>query len=284
MIYLNGEYMPIEDARIPVLDRGFIFGDGIYEYVPVFDRVPFRLHEHYARLVKSLATVKIPNPFTEARLSAVVHKLIDAHPWPDQGVYVHITRGVAPRDHSFPPGIKPTVFVMSNPLALASRKHLEEGLSVVVREDIRWLRCDVKSISLLGHCLLRTEATEEGCDEVILVRNGFLTEASASNILIVSNGVVLSPPKDNLILAGISYDVVLTLLRENNIRHAVRPVTEDELRNAEEIWITSSTKDVLAVTRMDGKAVGAGKPGPLFARVRELFLGLKAQLKAASHD
>ena len=192
MIYLNGEYMPIEEARIPVLDRGFIFGDGIYEYVPVFDRMPFRLHEHYARLVKSLATVKIPNPFTEAQLGAVVHKLIDAHPWPNQGVYVHITRGVAPRDHSFPPDITPTVFVMSNPLAPTSRKHLEEGLSVVVREDIRWLRCDVKSISLLGHCMLRTEATEEGCDEVILVRDGFLTEASASNILIVSNDMVLS--------------------------------------------------------------------------------------------
>ena len=284
MIYLNGEYMPIEEARIPVLDRGFIFGDGIYEYVPVFDRMPFRLHEHYARLVKSLATVKIPNPFTEAQLGAVVHKLIDAHPWPNQGVYVHITRGVAPRDHSFPPDITPTVFVMSNPLAPTSRKHLEEGLSVVVREDIRWLRCDVKSISLLGHCMLRTEATEEGCDEVILVRDGFLTEASASNILIVSNDMVLSPPRNNLILAGISYDVVLTLLRENNIRHEIRPVTEDELRNAEEIWITSSTKDVLAVTRMDGKAVGTGKPGPLFARVRELFLGLKSKLKAAGHD
>ncbi len=284
MIYLNGQYMPIEEARIPVLDRGFIFGDGIYEYVPVFDRAPFRLHEHYTRLVNSLAAVQIPNPFTEAELAAVVHKLIAAHPWPNQGIYLHITRGVAPRDHSFPKNIKPTVFMMSNQLVLPTQMQIEEGLAVVTREDIRWLRCDVKSISLLGHCMLRNEATDQGCAEVIMLRDGFLTEASSSNVMVVRNGVVLCPPKDNLILPGISYNVVLELLNSHHIPHEVRPVSAAELHSADEVWITSSTKDVLAVTHMDGKPVGTGKPGPLFARVRALFLGLKAQLKAASHD
>jgi D-alanine transaminase len=283
MIYLNGQYMPMEEARIPVLDRGFIFGDGIYEYIPVFDRAPFRLSEHYRRMVRSLAEVKIPNPFDEAAFIAVVDKLVAAHPWDNQGVYVHITRGVAPRDHAFPKDIKPTVFIMSNPLALPSKEQVENGLAVSVREDIRWLRCDIKSISLLGHCMLRSEAAEEGSAEVILVRNGFLTEASASNVLIVKDGTVLCPPRDNLILPGISYDVVLELLREHGIRHEVRPVTEAELRGAEEVWLTSSTKDVLAVTRMDGRPVGSGKPGPVFARIRPLFTAMKTRMKAASH-
>ena len=282
MIYLNGEYMPLEEARIPVLDRGFIFGDGIYEYIPVFDRAPFRLAEHWRRMVRSLAAVKIPNPFDEAGFAAVVRRMVDEHPWDNQGVYVHITRGPAPRDHSFPRDVKPTVFVMSNPLALPTREQIEQGVAVVVREDFRWLRCDIKSISLLGHCMLRSEATEEGSAEVILVREGFLTEASASNVLIVSGGVVLGPPKDHLILPGITYDVVLELLREHGFQHAVRPVTERELRSAEEVWLTSSSKDLLPVTRMDGKPVGSGLPGPVFARIRPLFAAFKARLKASA--
>jgi D-alanine transaminase len=281
MIYLNGDYMPIEEARVPVLDRGFIFGDGIYEYVPVFDRQPFRMHEHFLRMQRSLAEVKIPQPFDEAEYGAIVRKLVDAHPWDNQGVYIHITRGVAPRDHSFPKNVRPTVFIMANPLSLPTRAQIDNGLSVSVREDIRWLRCDIKSISLLGHCMLRSEATEEGSDEVVLVRNGFLTEASASNVLVVFKGVVLCPPKNHLILPGISYDVVLELLREHKFQHEVRPVAEAELRGAEEAWITSSTKDVLAITRMDGRPVGNGKPGPLFARIRPLFVALKG--KTAGH-
>ena len=282
MIYLNGQYMPIEEARIPVLDRGFIFGDGIYEFVPVFDRVPFRLTEHWQRLERSLREVQIANPFDAAGFRAIVDKLVEAHPWENQGVYVQITRGVAPRDHSFPKGVQPTVFIMSNRLALPSAELVEQGMSVSVREDIRWLRCDIKSISLMGHCMLRSEATAEGNAEVILVRNGLVTEASSSNILVVKDGVVLCPPKDHLILPGITYDVVLELLRENGFQHQVRPVTAAELRSADEVWITSSTKDVLAVTRMDGQPVGSGRPGPLFLRIRPLFGALKARLRAPS--
>ena len=282
MIYLNGQYMPIEEARIPVLDRGFIFGDGIYEFVPVFDRVPFRLTEHWQRLERSLREVQIANPFDAAGFRAIVDKLVEAHPWENQGVYVQITRGVAPRDHSFPKGVQPTVFIMSNRLALPSAELIEQGMSVSVREDIRWLRCDIKSISLMGHCMLRSEATAEGNAEVILVRNGLVTEASSSNILVVKDGVVLCPPKDHLILPGITYDVVLELLRENGFQHQVRPVTAAELRSADEVWITSSTKDVLAVTRMDGQPVGSGRPGPLFLRIRPLFGALKARLRAPS--
>ncbi len=279
-VYLNGEYLPLEEARIPVLDRGFIFGDGIYEFIPVFGRIPFRMHEHYQRLERSLAAVRIPNPFDEAGFAAIVARLMDSHPWENQGIYVHITRGVAPRDHSFPKDIRPTVFIMANPLALPTPAQISEGLSVSVREDIRWLLCDIKAISLLGHCMLRTEATDEGNAEVVLTRNGFLTEASSSNVLVVKDGTVLCPPKNHLILPGITYDVVLELLHEHGFKHEVRPVTVAELRSADEVWITSSTKDVLAITRMDGQPVGSGRPGPLLQRIRPLFTALKARLAA----
>ena len=275
MIYLNGQYMPIEEARIPVLDRGFIFGDGIYEFVPVFDRVPFRLTEHWQRLERSLREVQIANPFDAAGFRAIVDKLVEAHPWENQGVYVQITRGVAPRDHSFPKGVQPTVFIMSNRLALPSAELVEQGMSVSVREDIRWLRCDIKSISLMGHCMLRSEATAEGNAEVILVRNGLVTEASSSNILVVKDGVVLCPPKDHLILPGITYDVVLEIAQAREFEVDVRDVSEAETRDADEIWITSSTKEVLAVTTLDGKAVGTGKPGPLFRRMHALYQEFK---------
>jgi D-alanine transaminase len=285
-VYLNGAFMPIEEARIPVLDRGFIFGDGIYEYVPVYGRRTFRLHEHYQRLLRSLAAVRIPCPFSEAAFGALVQRLIAAQPFDDQGIYLQITRGAAPRDHAFPKGLTPTVFMMSNPLVMPTREQVERGVSVVVREDIRWLRNDIKAVSLLGHCMLRTEAADEGCAEVVLVRDGFLTEGSASNVMIVKGGVALAPPKTQLILPGITYDVVLELLAAHGLPHEVRAVSEAELRNADEVWLTSSSKEVLAVTEMDFRPVGhgesAGRPGPVFRHVLALYRDfMERQLAAA---
>jgi D-alanine transaminase len=288
MIYLNGEFMPIEDAKISVLDRGFIFGDGVYEVIPAYSRRPFRLAEHLARLQASLDAISLANPLDDARWSELVGRIVAGNPWEDQNVYLQITRGVARRDHAFPKGLKPTVFLMASELVTPSAELMKSGAKAIVLPDFRWLRCDIKSTSLLGNCMLRTLAAEAGCVEAILVREGEMTEASASNVFVVKNGTVLAPPKSHLILPGITYDVVLEILRDNAIPHEVRPVKEDELRSAEEIWVTSSSREVLPITTLDGKPVGhgegAGRPGPVGAKVHALYQQFKARvMRAPAH-
>ena len=284
MIYLNGKFMPIEDAKISVLDRGFIFGDGVYEVIPTYSRRPFRLAEHLARLQSSLDAIRLANPYDGANWSELVGKIIAGNPWEDQNVYLQVTRGVAKRDHAFPKGLKPTVFLMASELVTPSADLMKSGAKAIVLPDFRWLRCDIKSTSLLGNCLLRTLAADEDCAEAILVRDGELTEASASNVFVVKNGTVLAPPKSHLILPGITYDVVLEILRGNAVPHEVRPVKEDELRSADEIWVTSSSREVLPITTLDGKPVGSGKPGPVCARVYALYQQYKAQvMRAPAH-
>lgn len=279
-VYLNGEFMPIEQAKIPVLDRGFVFGDGVYEVIPVYSRHPFRLHEHLNRLQASLEAISIPNPHSRTKWAELIGTIIASNPWDDQSVYLQLSRGVAPRDHTFPKGLAPTVYIMANPLVTPSKAQIESGGAAVVLEDFRWLRCDIKSISLLGNCMLRTHAAERGCTEAILVRDGLLTEASASNVFIVKDGVVAVPPKSRLMLPGITYDVVLEIMGANGIAHQVRPVAESELRAADEIWLTSSSKEVFPITVLDGKPVGrgehAGRPGPVYARVYPLYQAFKA--------
>jgi D-alanine transaminase len=288
MIYLNGEFMPIEDAKISVLDRGFIFGDGVYEVIPAYSRRPFRLAEHLARLQASLDAISLANPLDDARWSELVGRIVAGNPWEDQNVYLQITRGVARRDHAFPKGLKPTVFLMASELVTPSAELMKSGAKAIVLPDFRWLRCDIKSTSLLGNCMLRTLAAEAGCVEAILVREGEMTEASASNVFVVKNGTVLAPPKSHLILPGITYDVVLEILRGNAIPHEVRPVKEAELRSAEEIWVTSSSREVLPITTLDGKPVGhgesAGRPGPVGAKVHALYQQFKARvMRAPAH-
>ena len=288
MIYLNGEFMPIEKATISVLDRGFIFGDGVYEVIPAYSRRPFRLEEHLVRLQSSLDAIRLANPHPLPKWTELVGRIIAGNPWEDQNVYLQVTRGAAKRDHAFPKGLKPTVFLMASELVPPSAELVKYGAKAIVLPDFRWLRCDIKSISLLGNCMLRTLAADEGCVEAILVRDGELTEASASNVFIVKNGTVLTPPKSHLILPGITYDVVLEILRANAIAHEVRPVAESELRSAEEIWVTSSSREVLPITTLDGKPVGrgekAGKPGPVGERVYALYQQYKAQvMRAPAH-
>ncbi|HUL91843.1 MAG TPA: D-amino acid aminotransferase [Burkholderiales bacterium] len=284
MIYLNGEFMPLEDAKISVLDRGFIFGDGVYEVIPTYSRRPFRLAEHLARLQASLDAIRLANPYDGAKWAELVGKIIAGNPWEDQNVYLQITRGVARRDHAFPKGLKPTVFLMASELVTPSAELMKSGAKAIVLPDFRWLRCDIKSTSLLGNCLLRTLAADAGCAEAILVRDGELTEASASNVFVVRNGTVLAPPKSHLILPGITYDVVLEILSGNAVPHEVRPVKESELRAADEIWVTSSSREVLPITTLDGRPVGSGKPGPVCARVHALYQEFKAQvMRAPAH-
>jgi D-alanine transaminase len=278
MVFLNGKFLPIEEARVPVLDRGFIFGDGVYELIPVYSRAPFRMDEHLARLEKSLAAVRIKNPYTREKWREILRALIAKQPWDDQGVYLQVTRGVAKRDHAFPAGVEPTVFVMCNPLVNPPRELVEKGAAAVSAVDYRWHRCDIKSISLIGNCLLRQMSADAGAVETILFRDGRLTEASASNVFVAKNGLLLSPPKSNLILPGITYDVVVEIAQAVKIPLEFRDVTEAEVRGADEVWLTSSSKEILAVVTLDGRPVGDGKPGPLFRKAWQGYQEFKSKV------
>jgi D-alanine transaminase len=280
-VFLNGRLLPAGEAQVSVLDRGFIFGDGVYELVPVYSRVPFRLDEHLARLERSLGEAKIKNPYSRAQWRSSIYQLIDAQPFEDQGVYFQVTRGVAKRDHAFPKDLQPTVFMMSNPLTNPPAAQVEKGGAAVSAVDNRWLRCDIKSISLIGNCLLRQLSAEAGAAETILFRDGKLTEASASNVFIVRRGVILSPAKSNLILPGITYDVVTELARANDMALEFRDVTEAEVRAADELWVTSSSKEVLAIVELDGQRIGDGKPGPVFRRMYQLYQEFKQKVMRA---
>ena len=275
MVYLNGEFMPLEDARIPVLDRGFIFGDGVYEVVPVYSRQPFRMAEHLRRLQNSLDGIRLANPHTDAEWTKLMGEIIAKNEGDDQSIYLQVTRGVARRDHAFPKDVKQTVFMMSSLLTTPSREQIENGMPAITAADFRWLKCDVKSVALLGNCLLRQLAVDAGAVETILFRDGKLTEASASNVFVVKNGVLLAPPKNNLVLPGITYDVVLEIAHAREFEVEVREISEAETRDADEIWVTSSTKEVLAITTLDGKPVGDGAPGMLFQRMHALYQEFK---------
>jgi D-alanine transaminase len=280
-VFLNGEFLAPDEAKVPVLDRGFIFGDGVYEVVPVYSRVPFRLDEHLARLERSLGETRIRNPYSRAQWRELVYRLVDAQVFEDQAVYFQVTRGVAKRDHAFPKGVEPTVFMMSNPLVNPPAEQVEKGGAAVSAQDHRWLRCDIKSISLIGNCLLRQLSAEQGLAETILFRDGKLTEASACNVFVVKGGVVLSPPKGNLILPGITYDVITELAQANGLPIEFRDVSEDELRNADELWVTSSSKEVFPIVTLDGRQIGDGRPGPVFRRMYQLYQEFKQKVMRA---
>lgn len=276
IVYLNGQFLPQEDARVPVLDRGFIFGDGVYEVIPVYSRHPFRLAEHLQRLQHSLDGIRLTNPHSDGEWHKLVRELIARNAGEDQYLYLHITRGVAKRDHAFPKDTPPTVFMMSSPLAPAAPALREHGVTAITAPDNRWLRCDIKAISLLPNVLLRQLAVDAGAAETVMLRDGFLSEGAASNIFVVKDGVLLAPPKDHLMLPGITYDVVLELAAAQGIPSRVAPVAESTLRSADEIWLTSSTREVQAITRLDGNPVGSGEPGPLFRKMDQYYQAYKA--------
>jgi D-alanine transaminase len=284
MVFLNGRFIPIEEARVPVLDRGFIFGDGVYELVPVYSRVPFRLEEHLERLERSLSQTRIRNPYSREEWRDIIVQLVAKQPYEDQGVYFQVTRGVAKRDHAFPQDTTPTVFIMANPLVNPSREAIERGAEAVSAQDNRWQRCNIKSISLIGNVLLRQLSADAGAVETILFRDGCLTEASASNVFVVRGGVIQGPPKSNLILPGITYDVVLELAQSAQLPVEICSLTEAETRAADEIWVTSSSKEVLAIVKLDGKAIGDGRPGPLFRRMHALYQDFKRTVMRAGRE
>jgi len=274
VVYLNGEFLPLGNAKISVLDRGFIYGDGVYEVVPVYARKPFRMPQHLARLAHSLEGIRLADPLRD-RWTPLIRDLIARQPFDDQAVYLQITRGVAKRDHAFPQGVTPTVFMMSNPLVVPTREQVEHGVGVITAEDNRWLRCDLKTTSLVGNVLMRQLAADSDAIETVMFRNGYLTEASASNVLIVRDGRIIAPPKDNLILPGITYDATLEIAKAIGVPLDVRAVTRAEALGADEMWLSSSSKEVLAITRVDGQAFAGGAPGPVFRRVWEAFQARK---------
>ncbi|MEP7069341.1 MAG: D-amino acid aminotransferase [Usitatibacter sp.] len=279
--HFNGRLLPLDQIWISPLDRGFIFGDGVYEVIPVYEGVPLHAREHFERLQRSMDEIQLKNPRTVEEWIRATAELLAHHPG-NQAVYIQVTRGAPQkRDHVIPKDLVPTVFMMSNPLVSPSKEAIENGVACVTSRDFRWEKCHVKSTSLLGNVLARQISVEAGATETILFRDGMLTEASSSNVFIVKNGVVAAPPRDNLILLGITYELAAKLAREGAVKLEIRPITEAEVRSADEIWLTSSTKEVLAVTTLDGKPVGSGKPGPAFRRMHSLYQDYKAKLGSA---
>ncbi len=277
-VYLNGEWLPPGEARVSVLDRGFMLGDGVYELIPVYLRKPFRLDEHLARLQRSLDGIRLANPLSGAQWRDVLEQVVARHEADDQSVYLQVTRGAAPRDHAFPAGATPTVLVMSSPLIRPDPAQFEHGVCAVSAEDIRWRRCDLKTLNLLPNVLAKQKAVDAGCVECIMFRDGVLTEGAASNIFVVRGGLILAPVKDHRVLPGVTYDVVLELAEANGLAFEVRDIGEAEVRSADELWLTSSSREVQAIVDLDGRPVGNGKPGPLYRRLYALYQDFKAKL------
>ncbi len=281
LCHLNGQTLPLCEAKVSVLDRGFLFGDGAYEAVPVYGRRLFRFDEHMARLERSLGKLRIRNPHGRAGWLALARELVAAQPAEDQLLYLQVTRGVALRDHVMPEGLTPTVFAMTSALKSPTAEQRHQGVACVTARDFRWERGDIKSTSLLGNVLARQISADHGAAETLLFRDGWLTEAAASNVWIVHEGALLGPPKSEQVLEGIRYDLLAELCEEVGIAHNLRPISEADVRAADEVLLSSATKEVLPVTRIDGDAVGhgalRGKPGPVYARLYEAYQRAKRE-------
>jgi len=273
--YLNGEWTALSEAKVSVLDRGFIFGDGVYEVISVDTldgvRAPFRAREHFVRLQRSLDQVRIVNPLTIDQWLDLTASMIDRHPWARQLVYVQVTRGAAKRDHPFPAGVEPTVFVSTSPWPAIPAEQVEHGIAAVTHVDERWLHCDIKSTSLLGNVLMKQYAIDQGASETVMMRDGFLTEGASTNISVIKDGVLSMPPNTVQILPGITVDGLKQIAEAHGVPTQVRPIAEPELRAADEVWLSSSGREVLAIVTLDGVAVGSGNLGPMYRQMHEWF-------------
>ena len=277
--YLNGKFLPLAEAQVSPMDRGFLFGDGVYEVVPVYSRRPFRLDEHLARLQRSLDAIRLANPLPEAEWQAVVDRLVADAEWDDQSVLLQVTRGpMAVRNHAFPAVVAPTVFCLVEPLHTPPAALRESGIAAISAADFRWLRCHVKATSLLANCLLRQMAIDAGCAETVMFRDGILTEGAASNIFVVKDGVLLAPQQNHLMLTGITYDVVLELAKTHGLPVEVRDISDAEVRAADELWMTSSTKEVLPIVELDGRKVGAGGTGAAYRKMFGWYQDFKREV------
>ncbi len=280
IVYLNGEFLPAEQATVSVLDRGFVFGDGIYEVIPAYGGHLFRLDEHLARLAESLQAVRIDNPLSLPQWRDVIAELVTKNGGGDLSVYLQVTRGVAVRDHAFPVDVPVTLFLMTSPLKAVANEVYTDGVTAITAEDIRWKYCHIKSISLLGNVMLRQQALDEGAAEAILVRDGKVTEGAASNVFMVSDGMLVTPPKSDYLLPGITRDLILELAGRAGIAFREADFTPQELSGADEIWLTSSTREILPVAKLNGLPVGSGKPGALWLSMITLYQKYKQEIRA----
>ncbi len=283
--YLNGAFLPLADARISVLDRGFLFGDGVYEVIPVYGRRPFRLAQHLKRLNNSLNGVRIPNPLSDADWQSVLERLIADNAGDDQAIYLKITRGAdLKRDHAFPSGIQPTVFAMSSPMPGRREIDAETGVSAVTLADIRWKLCSIKAITLLPNVLLRQQAIDAGSTEAILINDGYAVEGAASNLFIVKNGVIVTPPHSDELLPGITRDLILELAATHAMPFREAAISASELHGADEVWLTSSTREISPVVTLDGQPVGTGRPGAVWQRMIRLYQDYTDAVRRGEQD
>ena len=266
IVYLDGDYLPIEEAKVSVLDRGFIFGDGVYEVIPAYGGRLFRLEQHLQRLSNSLEGIHLKNPLNNIQWKQIIEEVVQRNDSSkeDQSIYLQVTRGPAKRDHVFPAKISQTIFVMSTPMQAVSQDTLSKGVTAITHDDIRWRYCHIKAIALLPNTLMRQVAREAGADEAILNRDGNITEGAASNVFIVKNGTIITPAKGECLLPGITRDLILEIAADAGLDHSESDISLDDLQSADEIWLTSSTKEILPVTQLDNKPVGNGKPGPIW--------------------
>lgn len=280
LVYVNGEYLKPEQATVSVFDRGFIFGDGIYEVIPAYGGKAFRWPEHILRLSKNLETVSIDNPLSEQQWQAMFQRLINAASGKDQYLYLQVSRGVAPRDHAFPSGVSPTVFAYAQELSAVALDLISNGVSVVTLPDNRWRRCDIKTISLISNVWLRQQAVAQDKTEAILIRDGLVTEGAATNVFAVINEVVLTAPNGPDLLPGITRDLVIELLQRHKISYMEQPFSEQDMcTQASEVWLTSSTKEIIPVTNINDQTVGNGRPGPVFNQMLDLFQDYKQECR-----
>lgn len=280
--WLNGEWCRLDEARISPLDRGFLFGDGVYEVIPVYNRKVFALGPHLKRLQHSLSATRIPNPYTDDDWRKLCHDLIQRHPWTNQSLYIQVTRGLQPkRDHTPENCLVPTVFAYSNELTPLPESLLQTGIRCITVEDIRWMRCDIKAITLLPNIMMKMAAQEAGADDAILMRNGMVVEGTASNVMIVESHTLVTPPLDHCLLGGITRQVLLHVAKESGLEVKEEPISLLRLHQADEIWLTSSTKEALPVVEIDGQAVGKGVPGPIWKQMRAAYAAAKKRFVEA---
>ena len=270
-VFLNGDFLPAEEAKVSVFDRGFLLGDGIYEVIPAYNGHSFLLSGHLARLQQSLDGIFLENPHSIEEWVTIIEQLILMNGGGDQSIYLQVTRGVAPRDHVFPDNVEPTVFLMSTPLKPVPAEWKQQGIKAITVEDIRWQNCNIKAISLLPNSLLKQQAKDAGAQEALLIKDDYLTEGAASNAYAVINGTIYTAPKDEKVLPGITRDLVLALAQQASLTVMEMPVSLGRLQEADEIWVSSSTKEVLAVTELDGQPVNDGEPGPIWKQIDALY-------------
>lgn len=280
VVYINGKYLPQSQATVSVLDRGFLFGDGVYEVIPVFAGKPLRLKEHLERLQRSMYRVSLKNPLTQQEWEGIFQTLLESNPGGDRSIYLQVTRGAAPiRDLSFSAGIEPTVFVMVNDIKPVDYAKLEKGIEAITVDDFRWKACDIKSVSLIANVMIRLSANEQNVMDAVMVRDGLVTEGTASNIFVVHNGIISTPPKSDCLLPGITRDLVIELAMANGLEVEERDIKQGELETADEIWLTSSTREIAPVVKLDNHVIGHGIAGEYWKKIIEIYQDYKQVLR-----